>query len=220
MAIQSADNLGWKLAAVLHGWADPQLLDTYHAERHPVGVFSARQSLTGPPLAFLNLNSSNRPGPPVEEEQPMFALLAGYQYRSSAVITEPAVVSSSDDVHLVTELTGQPGTRAPHAWVTHHGQRVSTLDLPGAGFTILTCDTTGAWGDAAARITTAPVTAHSIGTCGNTLNTEDQWSTTTALDHGGALLVRPDGFVGWRAEHLPEHPARELNRVLTAILGT
>ena len=36
-AIQSAHNLAWKLAAVLGGTADPALLASYHAERHPVG---------------------------------------------------------------------------------------------------------------------------------------------------------------------------------------
>jgi FAD binding domain/Aromatic-ring hydroxylase, C-terminal len=35
--LQDAANLGWKLAAQIHGWAPPGLLDTYHAERHPVG---------------------------------------------------------------------------------------------------------------------------------------------------------------------------------------
>ena len=35
--IQDAGNLGWKLAAQVRGWAPPQLLDTYHAERHPIG---------------------------------------------------------------------------------------------------------------------------------------------------------------------------------------
>ncbi|MET8577611.1 FAD-dependent monooxygenase [Streptomyces sp. NPDC005012] len=35
--LQDAANLGWKLAAVLGGHADEALLDTYHAERHPVG---------------------------------------------------------------------------------------------------------------------------------------------------------------------------------------
>jgi 2-polyprenyl-6-methoxyphenol hydroxylase-like FAD-dependent oxidoreductase len=35
--IQDAMNLGWKLAAVLRGWAPPGLLDTYQSERHPVG---------------------------------------------------------------------------------------------------------------------------------------------------------------------------------------
>lgn len=35
--LQDAANLAWKLAAVLHGHADPALLDTYQSERHPVG---------------------------------------------------------------------------------------------------------------------------------------------------------------------------------------
>ncbi|GAA2257099.1 FAD-dependent oxidoreductase [Streptomyces ruber] len=35
--LQDAANLSWKLAAVVGGHADPDLLDTYHAERHPVG---------------------------------------------------------------------------------------------------------------------------------------------------------------------------------------
>jgi putative polyketide hydroxylase len=218
VAIQSADNLAWKLAAVLQGWADPELLDSYHAERHPVGVFSARQSLTGPPLAFLNL-ASYRSGLPVEEEQTMFAVLAGYQYRSPAVHADSTVTTRPAEVQLVTELRGQPGTRAPHLWVTRHGQRVSTLDLLGPGFSLLTSDTTGAWSDAAARITTVPITIHSIGTRGDTLDPDDQWSTTTALGQGGALLVRPDAFVGWRTERLPDHPAHELSQALNAILG-
>jgi 2-polyprenyl-6-methoxyphenol hydroxylase-like FAD-dependent oxidoreductase len=36
-ALQDVVNLGWKLAAQVKGWAPPGLLDTYHAERHPVG---------------------------------------------------------------------------------------------------------------------------------------------------------------------------------------
>jgi len=34
--IQDGFNLGWKLSYVLKGWARPELLDTYDAERHPV----------------------------------------------------------------------------------------------------------------------------------------------------------------------------------------
>jgi 2-polyprenyl-6-methoxyphenol hydroxylase-like FAD-dependent oxidoreductase len=37
VGIQDAANLGWKLAAVVNGWAPDGLLDSYHAERHPVG---------------------------------------------------------------------------------------------------------------------------------------------------------------------------------------
>ncbi|MFJ8983070.1 FAD-dependent monooxygenase, partial [Streptomyces sp. NPDC102282] len=37
VGVQDAANLGWKLAGVINGWAPEGLLDTYHAERHPVG---------------------------------------------------------------------------------------------------------------------------------------------------------------------------------------
>ncbi|MFD4639453.1 rifampin monooxygenase [Lentzea sp. NPDC058436] len=36
LGVQDAFNLGWKLAAAVHGWAPSGLLDTYEAERHPV----------------------------------------------------------------------------------------------------------------------------------------------------------------------------------------
>ncbi|EFE69839.1 flavin-type hydroxylase [Streptomyces viridosporus ATCC 14672] len=38
LGVQDAFNLGWKLAAVVNGWAPEGLLDSYHAERHPVGA--------------------------------------------------------------------------------------------------------------------------------------------------------------------------------------
>ncbi|MFJ2766309.1 rifampin monooxygenase [Streptomyces sp. NPDC087300] len=38
LGVQDAFNLGWKLAAAVNGWAPDGLLDTYHAERHPVGA--------------------------------------------------------------------------------------------------------------------------------------------------------------------------------------
>jgi 2-polyprenyl-6-methoxyphenol hydroxylase-like FAD-dependent oxidoreductase len=55
--IQDAMNLGWKLAADLQAWAAPGLLDTYQAERHPVGESVLRMTdalyklvLSGSPL--------------------------------------------------------------------------------------------------------------------------------------------------------------------------
>jgi len=36
LGIQDSFNLGWKLAAEVNGWAPEGLLDSYHAERHPV----------------------------------------------------------------------------------------------------------------------------------------------------------------------------------------
>ena len=38
LGVQDAFNLGWKLAAEIAGWAPEGLLDSYHAERHPVAA--------------------------------------------------------------------------------------------------------------------------------------------------------------------------------------
>jgi len=49
--MQDAANLGWKLAAAVHGWAPAGLLDTYHTERHPVGrmvLHNSSRLLTSP----------------------------------------------------------------------------------------------------------------------------------------------------------------------------
>ncbi|MGB9224404.1 FAD-dependent monooxygenase [Mycobacterium sp.] len=203
-AIQSAHNLAWKLAAVLDGAAGPALLATYHTERHPVGRFAARQSLSGPTIPLLRLDD-DRPLLPAEEECSMFALLVGYRYRSAAVIADgPAAME-------VEELRGQPGTRVPHAWVQQDGERVSTLDLIAGRFGLLTGDER--WCGPASSASAAlgiPVAVHHI--CGR------EWLAITRLGPAGALLVRPDDFIGWRAEELPADPERELHRALSTIL--
>jgi len=45
LGLQDAVNLGWKLAATVHGWAPDGLLDSYHAERHPIGARVLRNTL-------------------------------------------------------------------------------------------------------------------------------------------------------------------------------
>jgi hypothetical protein len=133
----------------------------------------------------------------------MFSLLIGYRYRSAAVVTGEPVVDP-DAVQLVEELRGQPGTRVPHVWVR---DGVSTLDLLGPGFTVLTGDERWC---AAAASASASVGAHRI--C------SDEWAATTGLSSEGALLVRPDDFVGWRAEGVPVDPETELRQALSTIL--
>ncbi|OBI30064.1 FAD-dependent monooxygenase [Mycobacterium sp. E2238] len=200
-AIQSAHNLAWKLAAVVDGTADPALLDTYQAERHPVGRFAARQSLTGPTVAVLS-PGGEVPQLPADEECSMFELLIGYRYRSAAVVSLDGPAADSDAVQLVGELRAQPGTRVPHVWVR---DGVSTLDLLGPGFTVLTGDER--WCAAAASVSVA---AHRIDS--------DEWAAVTGLTPEGALLIRPDDFVGWRADALPADPEGELRQALTKIL--
>ena len=47
----------------------------------------------------------------------------------------------------------------------------------------------------------------------------DEWAAATGLAPSGALLVRPDDFVGWRADELPGDPEGELRQALSAILS-
>jgi 2-polyprenyl-6-methoxyphenol hydroxylase-like FAD-dependent oxidoreductase len=220
-ALQSAHNLAWKLAAVLNGMADPALLATYHAERHPVGRFNARQSLTGPSVAFLRLGD-NRPQLPPDEEAPMFALLIGYQYRSAAVIFDDASPADAQAVSLVEELRAQPGTRVPHAWVQRGDRRMSTLDLVGPGFTLFIGSSGAPWASAADAVSDmlkVPISVHSIGPDTEIRDIEGRSAELTGLSPDEALLVRPDGFVAWRTGALPPSPESRLGEVLCQILG-
>ncbi|MEC3919281.1 FAD-dependent monooxygenase [Nocardia sp. CDC160] len=58
LGLQDAANLGWKLGLVARGLADEELLDTYHAERHPIGARVLRN--TRAQVALM------RPGPQVD----------------------------------------------------------------------------------------------------------------------------------------------------------
>ena len=152
----------------------------------------------------------------------MFSLLVGYQYRSAAVVTDQSAPADPDAVSLVDELHGQPGTRVPHAWVQHDGRRVSTLDLLGRRFTLLTTEDGAPWAQAAAAASATlgvPIVVHQIGRGGDAVDRDGAWARTTGLSPGGALLVRPDDFVGWRADQLPADPEHDLRHALSAILA-
>jgi 2-polyprenyl-6-methoxyphenol hydroxylase-like FAD-dependent oxidoreductase len=194
--VADAHNLAWKLAAVLDGSADPALLDTYEVERLPVGEFTVEQAYT---RYVMRLD----PELGKEDIQPFVGdppIELGHRYRSSAVITE-----SDDDGSVFEnphEPTGRPGTRAAH--VALDGG--STLDLFGRGFVVLSaaepwCEAARDAGIQAHRIE-APAFAELYGTGAD-----------------GAVLVRPDGFIAWRAREARENGGRELAAALKQILG-
>jgi hypothetical protein len=196
------------------------LLASYHAERYPVGRFAARQSLTGPTAGLLRLEGEGS-GLPPDEEESMFSLLVGYQYRSAAVVSSQGP-EHSDAVSLVDELRGQPGTRLPHVWVQHGDRQVSTLDLVGRNFTLLAGEGGSRWADAAQSASETlgiPIAFHRIGATGDALDSDGSWVQATGLAPDGALLVRPDDFVGWRADALPSDPEGDLRQTVSAVLG-
>jgi putative polyketide hydroxylase len=222
-AIQSAQNLAWKLAAVLKGQASQDLLSTYEAERRPVARLAAEQSLVGPAASLLTKGSDDKLLP-AEKRVPLFNLIAGYRYRSRAVLSEgpPPLAGSEGEVELLEKpeaLIGQPGTRVPHLWIERSGQRISTLDLFDGRFVLLAGPAGAPWqkaaSDAAASLA-IELAAYRIGA--DLIDVENGWRTKMGLPPEGAVLVRPDGFVAWRMSAPPTNPQSLLARVLATIL--
>ncbi len=202
-AIQSAQNLGWKLAAVLTGHAAPSLLSTYTTERHPVATFAAEQSLTGPAAALLE----QRPGHaslPSDQQVSLFAPAVGYRYRSQAIVPEDTAPSSQEGIELLERplLSGLPGTRVPHLWLERQGQRISTLDLLDGRFVLLAGSDGASWCEAAPAVAASlgiRLAAYRIGPDADLLDLEHSWQARIGVSSDGAVLLRPDGFVAWRS---------------------
>jgi putative polyketide hydroxylase len=220
-AIQSAQNLAWKLAAVLKGQATPALLATYQAERHPVGLLASEQSLVGPAASLLTKGSDDKLLP-VEKRVPVFSLIAGYRYRSQAVLSEATAPSAPSPIELLSqpeELTGQPGTRVPHLWLERQGSRISSLDLLDGRFVLLAGPEGAAWrkaASAAADRLGIGVAAFQIAV--DLIDTENKWQAKMGVSQDGAILVRPDGFVAWRSPTVAADPSSRLVKVLSHVL--
>ena len=221
-AIASAQNLGWKLAAVLRGQATPALLTTYHEERHPVGRFAARQSLTGPGAAWLKEGTKSE-NLPVEKDLPLLYPIVGYRYRSQAILSEDPAQPGPEEIVLLdrAELTGLPGTRIPHLWLARQGQRISTLDLLDGRFVLLASGGGTAWCEAAKMVAQdrgIALSAYRLGPDADLLDLENAGPTRLGILSEGAMLIRPDGFVAWRSRTLPKTPELVLEQVLSGIL--
>ncbi len=209
--IQDAHNLAWKLAAVLREEAGSPLLDTYHDERRPVGLLTMEQALA---------RWGSRVGEGAEEQSaPLLdyaAIAFGYRYRSAAII---GALEDERPALMPTELTGQPGTRAPHVWLERNGERLSTIDLFGCRYVLLTGADGGAWVDAARSVTDTAVEAYRIGSDGDFADPDGRWPEAYGVTDGGAVLVRPDGFVAWRNVDAAEDPASDLLAALVQLLA-
>jgi 2-polyprenyl-6-methoxyphenol hydroxylase-like FAD-dependent oxidoreductase len=217
-AIQSAQNLAWKLAAVIRGRAGQELLSTYQTERHPVGRFVADQSLTGPGAAALPKGTKTDVRP--DRDLPLFYPIIGYRYRSQAIVAADAAASEQEIALLAREeLTCEPGTRAPHLWFERQGARISSLDLLDGRFVLLAGPQGTAWCKAmpaAASRLGIDVAAFQVAV--DLADTENRWQAKMGVAPGGAVLLRPDGFVAWRSGTVAADPESTLVQVLSQVL--
>jgi 2,4-dichlorophenol 6-monooxygenase len=237
---QDAHNLAWKLGAVEDGWAPARLLETYATERLPVAQNNADQSLRNAVKMVLLTQALGTDQEPTTERMAatlaepegrkaveaaiaeqaehfdMLGLQLGYVYESGALALEgsapPALASPRE-----YEPSGHPGARLPHAWLDVEGNRRSSLDLVSArGFTLLSFGNHEAWAEAVAGLASVPCEHVRIGV--DTGSPDPGWARTCEVETSGALLVRPDQHIAWRASETPKNPGQALRGAVATIL--
>jgi len=209
--IGDAVDLGWKLEAIHKGWGGGALLQSYDAERRPVGLRNVAEASRN--LKRMLSTRERLPGPEIFEPGPQndvarkeygdwfaaimrhewFAngIMLGYRYDGSPVVWPDGTPAPPDLSHPYTQ-TARPGARAPHVDL-EDGR--STLDLFGRGFVLLRLGPdapTGARIERAAAERGMPLA--------NIALPEPQ---VFAAYERRLVLVRPDGHVAWRADAEP-----------------
>jgi 2-polyprenyl-6-methoxyphenol hydroxylase-like FAD-dependent oxidoreductase len=194
--IADAYDVAWKLALAVKGVAGPGLLATYEQERRPVGRLTVEQAYA----RYVTRTATYLGATDQQPVLPDLDIELGYVYHSAAVSTEDGRPSLD---HVDPRAAhARPGTRAPHLWIDDGGPPKSTLDLMGRHFVLLTGSAGDVWREAAATVTDAvpgvALAVHQLGKGGWHVR-QGSFTESHDVDEDGAVLVRPDGFVAWRA---------------------
>jgi hypothetical protein len=223
--IGDALDLSWKLEASVAGWAGPRLLDSYEAERRPIGVRNIEEA-----RANMADTRGLPVGPEIDEDSEageacrkrvrdtIFArnlhrieinpgVELGYRYEGSPIIAADGTPPPPVETTTYTQ-TARPGSRAPHAWLDRDGGR-STLDAFGSGFVLMTWDADGA---------ASPI-ADAARARGVPLGIVEGPPEAAALYSARLVLVRPDGHVAWRGDAPPADPLALIDTVRGAGTG-
>jgi 3-(3-hydroxy-phenyl)propionate hydroxylase len=177
--VQDAVNLGWKLAQVVRGVAPDSLLDTYHSERHPVGAgvlrtTMAQVALAAPGETHQALRDTMAELLAMDEpRRRMAARIAGLDVRYDLGDGHPLVGRRMPDLDLATS------EGATRVYALLHEARPVLLDLGGGG----SADLLG-WGDRVRLVSAS-------------LEGELELPVVGEVSVPPAILVRPDGHVGW-----------------------
>jgi 2,4-dichlorophenol 6-monooxygenase len=145
----------------------------------------------------------------------------GFHYDSAAVVPDGSGPPPPSPMGDHYEPVTRPGHRLPHVWVTREGKAFSTHDLVGRGrFVLLTAPENHVWRQAAAEL--APEVRPgiiSIGSGGDYDDPDGAWRRLRGTEGDGAILVRPDGHVGWRGVKGDVATVSGLSNALDTILG-
>jgi 2-polyprenyl-6-methoxyphenol hydroxylase-like FAD-dependent oxidoreductase len=214
--IGDAVDIAWKLAARLAGWGGKHLLASYEAERRPIGLFNTLEaadnydkttSMFAVPEDIEEQGSRGNLAraaiaallPPKIKHFAPIGVHLGYRYDPSPIVVPDGSPAPPFEIANYTP-SARSGHRAPHAWVAPGH---STLDLFGAGFTLLRFGAvTGGTLIEEARKAGMPLAVVDI---------DDP--AIARLYERRLILVRPDGHIAWRDNALACDPRMIIDTV-------
>jgi len=179
IGVQDAVNLGWKLAQVVKGTSPDGLLDTYHAERHPVGARVVRNTMAQ--MALLRsddrmeaLRDSMSELLGMEEPRKRFAaMMSGLDVHYDLGEGHPLLGRRMPDLDVVTA----DGPR--RVFTLLHDARPVLLNLAEPGAFDIT-----PWADRVRSVDATYAGAWELPVLG-------------AVTAPTAVVIRPDGYVAW-----------------------
>jgi len=218
--IGDAIDLSWKLAGTIQGWGGPELLNSYEAERRPVGIRNVEASTWAADGAFSWQATVTREtlefGPAGEAARAKIAAtftaqqgrmhgMVGvetcYSYAGSTIVAhEPGNMPHWEISRIVPH--SRPGIRIPHMWLKD-GRAMQ--DLFGSGYTLL--DLSGTYDSAAMEAAFAE-----IGAPLEVIRLDEPHVRETLK--ASVLLIRPDLHIAWRETGYP-NSIKEVARVVT-----
>ncbi|QRG69157.1 FAD-dependent monooxygenase [Brevibacillus choshinensis] len=207
--IAEAQNLAWKLAAVLRGDADHGLLNTYEMERLPIADLTVEQ---------VTALSQQRASEEIDQIKVNTLIInMGYRYLKGAFVAEDE--KDPIQIKFPNQWRGLPGSRAPYVVLGQNGKQVSTLDLYGTNFVLMVGPDGKDWiqaAIAAAEKINFTLSVHHIGA--EFADIDGRFCSSYGISATGAVLVRPDGIVGWRSSKMVHDPMQYLESAFSAIL--
>lgn len=270
--IADAHNIAWKLEAVIRGWADEQLLDTYETERKPIAEQNTEESLHNyhKILEIIEAFGLDRDGLEkiakfkhtapakwlpttwVEKivtfgtkliqkkmdkfhthtalKEKVLATIAdqvahfdrigldiGYSYEQGAIIPDGTDLVIPDDKVTQYIPSARPGARLPHIDFQKNTVPTSSHDFLDYRFFTLFIREKGEHWETALRqlpsIIQEKIKVVRLKELGLEMPNFQNMVSFLAIDATGALLIRPDGHVAWRAKALKGNATEALQQV-------
>ena len=185
-SVGDAVNIAWKIAAVEHGWAPPELLASYEPERR--GVIEQTVASAESNMRTL-AGDLPRDEPAIQHakraEFHSLGLVLGYSYAGSPVVQPTSRQAATIDVTCYTP-TAEPGARLPHGWLPDGS---SLYDRLGTGFTLV-----GPTRDRDPGVAELMARAHRRQIPLSLAESPPSYPWRTEF-----LLVRPDQHIAWRS---------------------